>query len=165
MINTELLTYQPTELLSPVAILERFSERAGELIATLPEDGRPAQAAVTAALRQAVLEAFRTREEHLARIVEMDLEARGSGNRQTTIASRVSVRRALLALGAAVDETGEVSDRFVVVEGEGESFEVLRPAYFDQATGKLILAGQLRRVPAPASGEEPGARQPERGPR
>ncbi|MFF0504280.1 hypothetical protein ACFYUH_11875 [Streptomyces fimicarius] len=51
----------------------------------------------------------------------------------------------------------EESDRFVVTEGEGDAFELLSPAYVDELTGKVILAGQLRRVAGPAgvkAGEE-----------
>jgi hypothetical protein len=42
-------------------------------------------------------------------------------------------------------------DLFVVTEGAGEHFEVLRPAYIDEATGKLVLSGQVRRMEAPAN--------------
>jgi hypothetical protein len=45
----------------------------------------------------------------------------------------------------------EESDRFVVTEGEGDAFELLSPAYVDELTGKVILAGQLRRVAGAAS--------------
>ncbi|MFF0206084.1 hypothetical protein [Streptomyces sp. NPDC005017] len=143
----ELLTYQPDELLNPADLLARFSERAQRLIEAVPDDDRPSQAAVLAALRQGVLEAFRTREEHLARLVESDLEARGSGNRMSSLKWQVSIRKALLGLGVRVVEDAAERDFFVVVEGDGDRFEIVRPAYVDQATGKLILSGQLRRVP------------------
>jgi len=44
-----------------------------------------------------------------------------------------------------------------VTEGDGDAFELLSPAYVDELTGKVILAGQLRRVADPADtkwGEE-----------
>ncbi|MDR6976233.1 hypothetical protein J2X68_002921 [Streptomyces sp. 3330] len=59
----------------------------------------------------------------------------------------MSVRKALLGLGVRVVESPDEREHFVVVEGEGEEFEVVRPAYIDQATSKVILSGQLRRVP------------------
>ncbi|MGP4051582.1 hypothetical protein [Streptomyces sp. 2A115] len=163
-IAPELLMYQPDELLNPADLLKRFSASAQRLLEAIPDEERPKQGEVLAALRQGVLEAFRTREEHLARMVESDLEARGSGNRMSTLKWQVSVRTALLGLGVRVVETTDEQEFFVVVEGEGDGFEVVRPAYVDQATGKLILSGQLRRVPATvkrASSEAHGASQGE----
>ncbi|MCA2201719.1 hypothetical protein [Streptomyces sp. SMS_SU21] len=142
----ELLMYRPDELLNPADLLKRFSESAQRLIESIPDEDRPGQKDIVSALRQGVLEAFRTREEHLARLVECDLEARGSGNRMSTLKWQVSVRKALLGLGVRVVEDAAERELFVVVEGDGEQFEIVRPAYVDQATGKLILAGQLRRV-------------------
>ncbi|MFJ3619929.1 hypothetical protein ACIPSH_17505 [Streptomyces iakyrus] len=146
-------TYRPEELLSPPALLSRFTERATELIAALPEEARPTQAAVTAALRQAVLEAFRSREEYVARMVEVDLFA--DEPNQSARSLRKGIRTALLDQGVRrVDSPDGGSELFVVVEGEGEAFEVLRPAYVDQATGKLVLSGQLRRLPGAQEGDQ-----------
>jgi hypothetical protein len=138
--------YRPEELLNPAELLKRFNDSASRLLDAIPDEDQPKQSEVLAALRQGVLEAFRTREEHLARMVESDLEARGSGNRMSTLKWQVSVRKALLGLGVRVVETPDEQELFVVVEGEGDAFEVVRPAYLDQATNKLILVGQLRRV-------------------
>ncbi|MFJ8193828.1 hypothetical protein ACIQ8D_29345 [Streptomyces sp. NPDC096094] len=144
-------TFRPEELLSPHMLLSRFTERATDLLTAVPEEERPAQAAVTAALRQAVLEAFRSREEYVARMVEVDLLA-GAPN-QSAGSLRKGIRTALLDQGVrCVDSPEGESELFVVVEGEGEAFEVLRPAYVDQATGKLVLSGQLRRLPGPDGG-------------
>ncbi|MFF3909811.1 hypothetical protein ACFYZJ_28415 [Streptomyces sp. NPDC001848] len=138
-------TYRPEELLSPPMLLSRFAERATDLLTTLLEEERPTQATVTAALRQAVLEAFRSREEYMARMVEIDLLA--STPNQSASSLRKGIRTALLDQGVrCVDAPDGESELFVVVEGDGEAFEVLRPAYVDQATGKLVLSGQLRRL-------------------
>ncbi|WP_327699700.1 hypothetical protein [Streptomyces sp. NBC_00459] len=146
-------TYRPEELLSPPTLLSRFTERATELMAALPEEGRPTQAAVTGALRQAVLEAFRSREEYVARMVEVDLLA--GAPKQNASSLRKGIRAALLDQGVrCVDSPDGESELFVVVEGEGEAFEVLRPAYVDQATGKLVLSGQLRRLPGVQEGDQ-----------
>ncbi|MDX2644315.1 hypothetical protein PV341_12180 [Streptomyces sp. PA03-1a] len=143
----QLRTYRPDELLAPAEVLLRFKETAERLIAELPEDERPGGSALTTALRQAVLEAFRTREEHVARLVEADLVALDPDQSATTL--RRSIRGSLLDMGVRVVDQADETELFVVVEGDGDAFEVLRPAYVDQATGKLILSGQLRRVPAP----------------
>lgn len=144
----ELRTYRPEQLLNPSELLARFTERARELLDELPEEHRPGSSEVTAVLRQAILEAFRTREEYVARLVETDAMS------WTTEVSAMSLRRAIRASlidsGVRVIESTDEREHFVVVEGEGDGFEVLRPAYVDQATGKLILSGQLRRVFLPA---------------
>ncbi|MEU6259205.1 hypothetical protein [Streptomyces sp. NPDC047043] len=146
-------TYRPEELLSPPTLLSRFTERATELMAALSEEARPTQAAVTAALRQAVLEAFRSREEYVARMVEVDLLA--GAPKQNASSLRKGIRTALLDQGVrCVDSPDGESELFVVVEGEGEAFEVLRPAYVDQATGKLVLSGQLRRLAGAQEGDQ-----------
>ncbi|MEU8907811.1 MULTISPECIES: hypothetical protein [Streptomyces] len=153
-----LRTYRPEELLSPAGLLSRFTERAQELIAELGEDERPTQASVTGALRQAVLEAFRTREEYLARMVETDLFA-GMPNQSAAVLRR-SIRSVLVDQGVRCVDSPDEQEHFVVVEGEGDAFEVLRPAYLDQATGKLILSGQLRRIPAPVDSDRPEEGRP-----
>lgn len=146
-------TYRPEELLSPQMLLSRFAERATDLLAALPEEERPTQAAVAAALRQAVLEAFRSREEYVARMVEVDLLI-GAPN-QSAGSLRKGIRSALLDQGVrCVDAPDAEGELFVVVEGDGEAFEVLRPAYVDQATGKLVLSGQLRRLPRANGGDQ-----------
>ncbi|MFJ5142033.1 hypothetical protein [Streptomyces sp. NPDC088707] len=145
-------TYRPEELLSPHMLLARFTERATELLAPVPEEARPTQTAVAAALRQAVLEAFRSREEYVARMVEVDLLA--GAPKQNATSLRKGIRTALLDQAVrCVDTPDGEHELFVVVEGEGEAFEVLRPAYVDQATGKLVLAGQLRRLPGPGGAD------------
>jgi hypothetical protein len=144
--DMKLRTLRPEELLHPAQLLARFAERAEELIAPLGKDVRPTAAAVSAALRQGVLEAFRTRDEHIARMVETDLVA--SSPEQSARAIRRAVRASLIDMGVRVVEETDEQELFVVVEGEGEGFELVRPAYVDQATDKLLLAGQLRRVPA-----------------
>ncbi|KOU77372.1 hypothetical protein ADK61_13285 [Streptomyces sp. XY66] len=122
------------------------------MISQLPEESRPTPASVNAALRQGVLEAFRTRDEHIARLVETDLLAGTPGQGATSI--RRAVRASLIDMGVRVVEEAAEQELFVVVEGEGEGFELVRPAYVDQATGKLLLAGQLRRIAAPRLPEQ-----------
>jgi S-adenosylmethionine:diacylglycerol 3-amino-3-carboxypropyl transferase len=102
---------------------------------------------VTAVLRQAVLEAFRTREQYVARLVETD--AASWMTEMSAKSLRRAVRASLIDSGVRVIESTDEGEHFVVVEGEGDGFEVVRPAYLDQATGKLILSGQLRRVFVP----------------
>ncbi|MED7954595.1 MULTISPECIES: hypothetical protein [Streptomycetaceae] len=143
--DMKLRTLRPEELLHPAQLLARFTERASELISQLPPDIRPTPASVNAALRQGVLEAFRTRDEHIARLVETDILA--SSPEQGAKAIRRAVRASLIDMGVRVVEEADEQELFVVVEGEGEGFELVRPAYVDQATDKLLLAGQLRRIP------------------
>lgn len=156
----ELQTYRPQELLDPARILARFSERAQQILAELPDTERPDPAAVRTVLRQAVLEAFRTREEVVSRLVEMEFVACSPEQNATSI--RRAVRTSLVDMGVRVVATPEEQELFVVVEGEGDTFEVLRPAYVDEATGKLILSGQLKRLPADEVTTGHGADRPDR---
>ncbi|OQD57162.1 hypothetical protein BM536_003780 [Streptomyces phaeoluteigriseus] len=152
--DMELRTYRPEQLLSPPELLSRFTERARELLSELPEEHRPSGSEVGVALRQAVLEAFRTREEYLARLVETDATSWTTG--MPAVSLRRAIRTSLIDSGVRVVESADEREHFVVVEGEGEGFEVVRPAYVDQATGKLILSGQLRRVFRPGTQADGG---------
>lgn len=142
--DMELRTYRPEQLLNPAELLARFTERTRELLGELPEEQRPAGSEVSTVLRQAVLEAFRTREEYVARLVETDATSWTTG--MSALNLRRAIRTSLVDSGVRVVESVDEREHFVVVEGEGDGFEVVRPAYLDQATGKLILSGQLRRV-------------------
>ena len=70
----------------------------------------------------------------------------GRGHRETVEGSMTAHLRELRLLRVTEPEE---SDRFVVTEGQGDAFELLSPAYVDELTGKVILAGQLRRVAGP----------------
>ncbi|WP_329490200.1 hypothetical protein OG618_27400 [Kitasatospora sp. NBC_01246] len=85
-------------------------------------------------------------------MVETDMVA--SMPNQSAAVLRRSIRSVLVDQGVRCMDSPEEQEHFVVVEGEGDAFEVLRPAYLDQATGKLILSGQLRRLPVPSETEQ-----------
>jgi len=118
-------------------------------------------AALTAAARKAVLDEFRTRSQFAGRIAEVDVLLRSLSARaqEPTDHAATDDSREVALLAQSLDEhlrdlrirridTADESEAFVVTEGEGEAFEVLRPAYVDEMTGKVILAGWLRRIPA-----------------
>ncbi|WP_055585778.1 hypothetical protein [Peterkaempfera griseoplana] len=115
----------------------------------------PSGALVTA-VRRAVLDEFRTRAQFAGRLAEIDalLWSKAGGSREVVAGAMTAHLRELRLLRVTEPEA---SDRFVVTEGEGEALELLSPAYVDELTGKVILAGQLRRVAGPAGmkwGEE-----------
>ncbi|WP_371640021.1 hypothetical protein [Streptomyces virginiae] len=112
--------------------------------------------ALAAAVRRAVLDEFRTRAQFTGRLAEIDalLRSRAGGSSEAVESAMSTHLRELRLLRVTEPEE---SDRFVVTEGEGDTFELLSPAYVDELTGKVVLAGQLRRVAAPAGvngGEE-----------
>ncbi|MFD3465699.1 hypothetical protein ACFY7Y_18485 [Streptomyces virginiae] len=112
--------------------------------------------ALAAAVRRAVLDEFRTRAQFTGRLAEIDalLRSRAGGSSEAVESAMSTHLRELRLLRVTEPEE---SDRFVVTEGEGDAFELLSPAYVDELTGKVVLAGQLRRVAAPAGmkwGEE-----------
>ncbi|MER8004676.1 hypothetical protein [Streptomyces sp. NPDC094149] len=101
------------------------------------------------AVRAAVITEFRTRAQFVGRLCEIDalLHAQGASR---TVADAMTEHLGQLQLRRVTDL--DSPELFVVTEGQGENFEVLRPAYVDEATGKLALAGQLRRVDATGNG-------------
>ncbi|MGW2098365.1 hypothetical protein ACWCPX_11790 [Streptomyces olivaceoviridis] len=101
--------------------------------------------ALTAAVRKAVLDEFRTRAAFTGRVAEMDALLWTQPDHGGP-AVRASMADHLKALGIRRLDTPDQAEAFVVTEGTGEAFELLRPAYVDELTGKVILAGQLRRI-------------------
>ncbi|WP_329379241.1 hypothetical protein OG625_12290 [Streptomyces sp. NBC_01351] len=114
----------------------------------LADSGDLPASIVSTSVRKAVLDVFRTRAQFAGRIAEIDalLWSRAALAGSLVDPSMAAHLRELRLLRVVEPEEG---DRFVVTEGEGSSFELLRPAYVDELTGKVILAGQLRRVPEP----------------
>ncbi|MBV1950099.1 hypothetical protein KUF69_27315 [Streptomyces sp. BV129] len=106
----------------------------------------PAASSMNVAVRKAVLDEFRTRAQFAGRLAEIDALVWSQADHGGDLLGG-AVREHLRDLRILRVTEPEESDRFVVTEGDGEAFEVLRPAYVDQLTGKVILAGHLRRVP------------------
>lgn len=119
-------------------------------LAELGEDQRTAgtSSALPQAVRTAVIAEFRTRAQFVGRLCEIDalLQAQGASR---AVVDAMTEHLDHLQLRRVTDPGSQ--ELFVVTEGQGEAFEVLRPAYVDEATGKLALAGQLRRVSAAGS--------------
>lgn len=97
------------------------------------------------AVRAAVIAEFRTRAQFVGRLCEIDalLHAQGASK---AVTDAMTDHLGQLQLRRITDPRAQ--ELFVVTEGQGDAFEVLRPAYVDEATGKLALAGQLRRMAA-----------------
>ncbi|MFD0037520.1 hypothetical protein ACFVIZ_07710 [Streptomyces anulatus] len=139
-----------------MTVIKGVAARVPEALKAAGADEAPPAGALTAAVRRAVLDEFRTRAQFAGRVAEIDalLRSRAGDNRETVEGAMTSHLRDLGLLRVTEPEE---SDRFVVTEGEGDVFELLSPAYVDEVTGKVILAGQLRRTAGPAgvtSGEE-----------
>ncbi|NUV60433.1 hypothetical protein [Streptomyces sp. CAI-85] len=120
------------------------------------------QAAVDEALRTAVLNATRVREEHLAQLALIDRTAQTAGD-VTAVRLRVEeeMRRSGLTRITVADP-----DAFNLVnpaEHRGSSaYEVLAPAYVDGRTGQIVQRGEMQRMPCdpdvPGSTEEENER-------
>ncbi|MFG3073959.1 hypothetical protein [Streptomyces sp. NPDC048225] len=107
------------------------------------------------AVRKAVLDEFRTRTQFAGRLAEIDALLWAQPNHGGELVNgslEDHLRQMRLRRVIEPEEEGQ----FAVTEGEGDRFEVLRPAYVDELTGKILLSGHLRRVPAGDSfvGEE-----------
>lgn len=139
-----------------MTVIKGVAARVPETLEAALASAAPPTSAVTAAVRKAVLDEFRTRAQFSARLAEIDalLWSRAGDNRATIEGAMTAHLRELRLLRITEPEE---SDRFMVAEGEGDAFELLRPAYVDELTGKVILAGQLRRIAEPTrvvAGEE-----------
>ncbi|MFE4990396.1 hypothetical protein ACFRH4_03440 [Streptomyces mirabilis] len=139
-----------------MTVIKGVADRVPEALEAAGVDEVPQSGALAMAVRRAVLDEFRTRAQFAGRLAEIDalLWSRAGDSREAVEGAMTAHLRELRLLRVTEPEE---SDRFVVTEGEGDAFELLSPAYVDELTGKVILAGQLRRVAGPAGmkcGEE-----------
>ena len=139
-----------------MTVIKGVAARVPEALEAAGADEMPPAGALTAAVRRAVLDEFRTRAQFAGHLAEIDtlLWSRAGTSRETVECAMTGHLRELWLLRVTEPEE---SNRFVVTEGEGDAFELLSPAYVDELTGKVILAGQLRRIAGTAGvkvGEE-----------
>jgi hypothetical protein len=140
------------EPLDPTTVIKGVAARVPEALEGAGVEDPPTPAAITAAVRRAVLDEFRTRSAFAGHLAEIDALLWGRAGESRDLAREILTGHLRELRLTRVTEPEE-SDRFVVTEGEGESFELLSPAYVDELTGKVILAGQLRRVAGEAGAE------------
>ncbi|MFC8389828.1 hypothetical protein [Streptomyces sp. CB02400] len=144
---------EPPEPIDAKTVIQGVVERVPAALADANAGEVPPSTALNVAVRKAVLDEFRTRTQFAGRLAEIDALVWAQAAHGGELLGG-AMREHLRSLRILRVTEPEESDRFVVTEGEGETFEVLRPAYVDEVTGKVILAGHLRRVPGPAVGEE-----------
>lgn len=144
------------EPIDAMTVIKGVAERVPKALEAAGADEMPPSGTLATAVRRAVLDEFRTRAQFAGRLAEIDalLWSRAGDSREAVEGAMTAHLRELRLLRVTEPEE---SDRFVVTEGEGDAFELLSPAYVDELTGKVILAGQLRRVAGPVGmkwGEE-----------
>jgi hypothetical protein len=146
----------PTHPLEPAWVLEQFAAKVSELFATADTGSGPALAPqeVKAALRQAVLDVFRSREQHVAHLAEIDRYVQNPRNSPRT--ARVFIAERLKAAGLRRITDPAETEHFVLTgNGDGGDYLVVAdPGYVDEVTGRLVLAGQLYRSSHPPSGKD-----------
>ncbi|WP_406499203.1 hypothetical protein OG936_31055 [Streptomyces sp. NBC_00846] len=123
------------------------------------DKGSGASSFIAGAVRTAVLAEFRTRAQFVGRLSEIDALLHAQSV-PSEVRGAMAEHLSDLQVSRITDCTR--AELFVVTEGEGECLEVLRPAYVDEATGKLALSGQARRFDRPAAtldGTEGGGAQ------
>ncbi|MFG2848308.1 hypothetical protein ACGF12_34865 [Kitasatospora sp. NPDC048296] len=139
-----------------MTVIKGVAERVPKALEAAGAEEVPPSGVLATAVRRAVLDEFRTRAQFAGRLAEIDalLWSRAGDSREVVESAMTAHLRELRLLRVTAPEA---SDRFVVTEGTGDALELLSPAYVDELTGKVILAGQLRRVAGPAAtkwGEE-----------
>ncbi|MEV7005865.1 hypothetical protein [Streptosporangium sp. NPDC051022] len=135
--------------LDPNLVLRRFAEHTTALLSKVdgPEYGALREQ-VNSGLRQAVLDALRSRKQHLSHLTKLERAVREG----------------------AMDQIPQLLDEFFVEAGvrrisnpaDGPEFfkaindpagkpylQVVEPAYVDEATGQILRAGRLRHVAEP----------------
>ncbi|MCQ9131580.1 hypothetical protein [Streptomyces hilarionis] len=108
------------------------------------------QSAVDEALRTAVLNATRVREEHLAQLALIDRTAQTA---QDITAVRLRVEEEMRRSGITRVTEADPESFNLVNPGEhadSRAYEVLAPAYTDSRTGRVVQRGEMRRVPSHA---------------
>ncbi|MFF1357379.1 hypothetical protein [Streptomyces sp. NPDC058297] len=119
------------------------------------------QAAVDEALRTAVLNATRVREEHLSQLALIDRTAQTADDLS---AVRLRIDEEMRRSGLTRLPQGD-PDAFNLAnptEHQGSTaYEVLAPAYADSHTGRIVQRGEMRRKPLPGTGptDEEGSRR------
>jgi hypothetical protein len=135
---------KPAELLDPAEILKRFKSAAEVALRSeaLLKDEEPLPKEIASALRQAVLEAFSSREQHTAQLATLHRLMVNKGNFSTI---KNMTDRQLREAGVEVVQNPGRAELFILQDGEGDQLLVTQPAYVDAAQGRLILAGRLQR--------------------
>jgi|GEM_PF-2686646 len=146
-------------------VLQRFAQRAAELLAEVdPSASRGLSGQVSGVLRQAVLEAFRNRKQHLSHLTKIERVVReGDLDRLPQLLDEFFVEA-----GVKKISDPKHGAHFFKAENSPEGklyLQVTEPAYVDEFTGKIIRAGRLKHVAEPpflvGSGGETGERSTE----
>ncbi|GAA4211642.1 hypothetical protein [Microbispora amethystogenes] len=132
----------PNSHLDPSTLLASFSEEAKKLLQEIhPDSATPQQLAN--AIRQAVLNALRTRKIHLSQLVEIDrLQRQGVGAKK--IGDRVSEWFTRAGL-SRVEELNNIE--YFDIQGnihDGDFLALLEPAYVDEISNQLIQPGRAK---------------------
>lgn len=143
-------------------VLKRFTQRAVELLskAELSAPGRSG-VQINGVLRQAVLEAFRSRKQHLSHLAKIERVVReGAMDQLPQLLDELFVEAGIKKISDL-----QYGSQFFTAENSPEGklyLQVTEPAYVDEFTGKIIRAGRLRHVAEPpflaGSGSEEGER-------
>ncbi|MFC0865519.1 hypothetical protein ACFHYQ_24805 [Sphaerimonospora cavernae] len=139
--------------LDPAKILEGFLQEATNLLSTSPQPAADSltQRELVEGLRQAVLEAFGSRRLHLAHLAELDShlrEATDLGGIRLLVDEWFAVA-GLKRIASPVER----SECFATMNSptDGPYLALVRPAYVDAVTHKIVRSGQLRHTDDPAS--------------
>ncbi|MEV4896343.1 hypothetical protein AB0K48_43970 [Nonomuraea sp. NPDC055795] len=141
------------EQLDPVRILNDFVRRTTELLSNSPQAAGDSltQRELVEGLRQAVLDAFSNRRLHLAHLAELDSHLKANTNLED-IELLVDEWFMVTGLRRVITPT-EGPECFVPVNSavDGPYLALVRPAYVDTATQKIVRSGQIRHTNDPTS--------------
>lgn len=136
--------------LDPAVLLESFIRQVSDVLEKSGGEHAEAltQQQLLSVIRQAVLDALRSRKLHLSHLAELERMVKdGTLEQVPQLLPEWFVRAGL----ERVDDPTAHPERFAVInEGhDGQFVQVVQSAYIDQMTGQTIRPGQLRRTTTP----------------
>lgn len=130
------------ELENQLRVIEELLQRLQMLLIVRDPASGPAADAYDG-LRRAVVASAAERTAHLAHLARLDAEVQRDG---ASVEAISMLMRDLLA-EAGIERTSEwIDGSFDVLDGTGDRFEVIEPAYAEPSTGRLVRRGKARRV-------------------
>ena len=137
----------PNNYLEPSALMADFNKEAANVLQAIHPNSLTTQQ-LTNAVRQAILDALRTRKIHLSQLVEIDqLQRHGVGTKK--IADRISYWFTRAGL-RRVEELNNIE--YFDIQGnihDGNFLTLLEPAYVDDVANQLVQSGKVKIISEP----------------
>lgn len=140
-----------TSRVEPRRIIEPLTEEVQQILVDL-EMTEMSKAEVKDAVRRALIEAMQVRQTHLAQLAQIRQLCDKS---ESHSALKRKIHDFCQTTGLLRITNMDNPSLFRVVAGSGEYAVVEQPAYVDEATGRLVIAGEIRLTSVPPEAKKP----------